>query len=504
MAIFPGAISTDTDLLVGANFKTALLTDNPLSAGAVTVNVNSTSGFPTVGALLIDSELIKYTGLTGTSFTGCTRGFDSTAGVSHVQNSQVRLVIIAFHHNGIKDEVKAIEQFISDLIGRTNTQVLTPDGTGALPSHSFASDPDSGLYRISSNRIALGVGGGAMIDISSVTGNIILSGTVLVPDGAATTPPITFSNDTNTGIYRNAADSMRLVAGGTVVATAFFSGTTAQLIVGSGSLTEPSLCIAGNASQGFYRDPGLDITASSVPLSVPNGTVSAPTYTFTGDENTGIYRVGSDSMGLAVGGTAAIILDGNALVEIQNGSVSTPALTFISDTNSGLYRIGADNIALGTNGIRAIEITSAQAVNIKGTATNNNAAAGDVGEYVESVQGTNQASPGNNQWFDITSISLTAGDWDVCMIAGCNSTNYTVVTDIEFGLGTVSGNTSPGNQMADWVSMSFASGHAGKINQTFCKRFSLSATTTVYAKALFTFSAGTQNGICKVFARRAR
>lgn len=45
-----------------------------LNDTATTINVASTTGFPSVGALLINSELITYSGKTSTSFTGCVRG----------------------------------------------------------------------------------------------------------------------------------------------------------------------------------------------------------------------------------------------------------------------------------------------------------------------------------------------------------------------------------------------------------------------------------------------
>lgn len=59
------------------------LTSN-LTASATTVSVASTSGFgsPT-GSILIESEVISYTGVTATSFTGCTRGASGTTAAAH-------------------------------------------------------------------------------------------------------------------------------------------------------------------------------------------------------------------------------------------------------------------------------------------------------------------------------------------------------------------------------------------------------------------------------------
>lgn len=56
-----------------------------LNASSTTINVVSTTGFPAAGSILIDSELITYSGVTATSFTGCTRGTSETTAAVHAQ-----------------------------------------------------------------------------------------------------------------------------------------------------------------------------------------------------------------------------------------------------------------------------------------------------------------------------------------------------------------------------------------------------------------------------------
>ena len=60
-----------------------------LTAIATTLNVTSTDGFETTGAVEIDQERITYTGKTGTTFTGCTRATSSTVAAAHTSNAQV-------------------------------------------------------------------------------------------------------------------------------------------------------------------------------------------------------------------------------------------------------------------------------------------------------------------------------------------------------------------------------------------------------------------------------
>ena len=64
-----------------------------INNSVTTITVDSTTGFSTpTGTLLIDSETITYTGTTGTTFTGCTRGVSGTgsgAAAAHADNAAV-------------------------------------------------------------------------------------------------------------------------------------------------------------------------------------------------------------------------------------------------------------------------------------------------------------------------------------------------------------------------------------------------------------------------------
>ena len=60
-----------------------------INASVTTITVDATTGFDTAGLLLIDQELITYTGKTATDFTGCTRGTNGTTAASHNDNTTV-------------------------------------------------------------------------------------------------------------------------------------------------------------------------------------------------------------------------------------------------------------------------------------------------------------------------------------------------------------------------------------------------------------------------------
>lgn len=54
-----------------------------LNSSSTTINVANTTGFTATGTILIDGELITYSGKTLTTFTGCTRGTNQTPAMNH-------------------------------------------------------------------------------------------------------------------------------------------------------------------------------------------------------------------------------------------------------------------------------------------------------------------------------------------------------------------------------------------------------------------------------------
>ena len=71
------------------NTSSSTILDGAIDASVTTVTVDSTVGFEDIGTITIDTENISYTAKTATTFTGCTRGADSTSAASHLDNSTV-------------------------------------------------------------------------------------------------------------------------------------------------------------------------------------------------------------------------------------------------------------------------------------------------------------------------------------------------------------------------------------------------------------------------------
>jgi hypothetical protein len=71
----------------------ATLTSN-VGLSDMTINVISTSGFPTFGLIVIQLEHISYSGITSTSFLGCVRGVDDTLVATHLSSDPVLSYVV--------------------------------------------------------------------------------------------------------------------------------------------------------------------------------------------------------------------------------------------------------------------------------------------------------------------------------------------------------------------------------------------------------------------------
>lgn len=146
-ASWPTTVATDATLYVAVNELQNNLS-GAINSAVTTIGLNSTTGFPTVGLVLIDNEVIKYTNVSGNNLTGCTRGFDGTTAASHSSAAVVSFAFCAQHHNGLKDEVIAIETSLNFTASRalsTDTNGRAAVATTTLAELNFVSGVTSAI-----------------------------------------------------------------------------------------------------------------------------------------------------------------------------------------------------------------------------------------------------------------------------------------------------------------------------------------------------------------------
>jgi hypothetical protein len=124
--------------------------------------------------------------------------------------------------------------------------------------------------------------------------------------------------------------------------------------------------------------------------------------------------------------------------------------------------------------------------------------AGFIGEQIRSYQSSPQ-SISNNTNLNITSISLTAGIWDVTGLISFNGT----ITGVAFSASISTTSATLGSEGDNYVSTPTPPTASVGITLTVPNyRLTLSATTTVYLVARGAYSVGSLTGIGRISGTR--
>jgi len=323
-------------------------------------------------------------------------------------------------------------------------------GRPILPTHTPASSTATGTtgeIAWDSNFIYVATGTNTWrkvgISVDGVPGSF---GTF--PAGTAAAPSIAFTDDTNTGLFNSGTDQISITTNGT---------------------------------ERLRVDNAGQIEAVSL------GTAGSPTFSFTTDPNTGIYSPGADQVGISTGGTVRLTTSTSAFTGTlpwrgQDGSVSAPLLSFSGDTNTGIYRVGSDQIAITTGGVQSTLIGANQLHTLNasaqsGTALSTTAPAklySSTGTYTDTAtaaSGTVAHGPivaFDNPAIAATNTTVTYTNASTVYIDGAptNGTNVTITN--AFALFVAAGNSRfGGNVLSSSATggIGYATGAGGAVTQ---------------------------------------
>ena len=302
--------------------------------------------------------------------------------------------------------------------------------------------------------------------------------------------PVTVPNG-GTGLTTFSA--YQILAGGTTATGALQQigiGSLGQLLQsqGAGALaayttaTYPSTVTANNI---LYAS-GLNVVGQLTPGT---GVITALGQNVTGSG--GIVLTTSPVITTPWITTAINDSNGNAIINL-NGNPGTIVNSWgISNATTGnnpaLIASGTDS-----NVAAVIQGKGTSGAWIQGRSTNSNAATGYVGEYVSSSIAVGSkislttATPAN-----VTSISLTAGDWDISWCLLFETAATTSVTVIRGGLNTATATVGASTENASQFLQQWSAFVPGvtTLQQNGARsRQSLSGTTTIYLNAQSTFT----------------
>lgn len=401
-------------------------------------------------------------------------------------------------------------------------------------------------YKTSASTLTDGTSSGtvAAAYTNKFGGNTIAAGSATTYTnyiGSYFTDPVAGTNATFTNKYALGTDSLK--AGTSNALTISTTGvlTAVAPILGAATATSYALTNGGIITDGGTG--AITLTASGTNQNItltPSGTgkVTTPAAIVSsgkgfsiGDIFTATFQAtGSNDIYLDTATSARNIIFSCSSTSSNSTSIATSSggaggLRFnnqatLAWTSSATDPTSTKDIAFGRNAAGVVEVNSSTAgtyrdikvrsvlagdatKTIQATATNDSAAAGFVGEYSSSLiasgsaVGLTTATAAN-----VTSISLTAGDWDVEGNVNFTETVATA-TARSASIGTTSATlATDGSEVTCGVQSTLVS----EVNSITVprKRISISGTTTVYLVASANFSAGTVSSYGGITARRIR
>ncbi|NCN95301.1 MAG: hypothetical protein GW917_01110, partial [Bdellovibrionales bacterium] len=208
----------------------------------------------------------------------------------------------------------------------------------------------------------------------------------------ASTAPLKFTSGTNLTTPENGAmeydgSNFFLTTGGSRYSIPLAGGSTTFTTLGTGAGSEaaPSLSFSGDPNTGFYNTSSNDMisvatggakifdftsngltspTTGGGLIKTENGDASTPTFSFSGDPDTGWFRPAANTMAASTGGTERVRIDSSGNVGIgaivpgyplhlskstTTGDVTTARQLAIGYDNNSTYNLTAGYYQTGTS-----------------------------------------------------------------------------------------------------------------------------------------------------------
>ncbi len=249
---------------------------------------------------------------------------------------------------------------------------------------------------------------GANITITETASTITIigdEGQISLQDGTAAAPALFFTNDTDTGIYRPAANQLGISTSG-----------VQRMFVDEDGITTTG---AGGTFDGSVH--------------AANGNANNPSFSFTSDQDTGFFHAGTNELGIALGGTQYATLTSTTF------SI-TPVVTMASSLRvNGTTDSGSkDTGAIVTEGGLGVEKSGTFGGNLTVSGTGNNIFNNSGGNVLigTAIDGGQKLQVNGTGYFGgNVGIGTSAGSWQLQIQQAVTNSAVRIASPAALGLG---------------------------------------------------------------------
>ena len=175
--------------------------------------------------------------------------------------------------------------------------------------------------------------------LSSVTADLV--GNADTATLASTATALATARNINGVAFDGTGDITVAAAAGTLTGATLASGVTASSLTSVGTLT--GLTVSGACDVDEVR--------------ADNGSSTDPSFTFTSDQDTGVYLQSGGAMAFATAGSKRFLIYSGGLRMNVNGSAGTPGIHWEGDTDTGIYVGTANQLSLTSGGTTSLTTT---------------------------------------------------------------------------------------------------------------------------------------------------
>lgn len=463
------------------------------SVASVTGTLNritSTGGINPV--IDISASYVGQSSITtlGTIATGVWQGtlIGSTYGGTGVNNGSSTLTMAASH---------TLSGAFASTFTFTGITGVTFPTSGTLATTSQLASP-AALTRVDDTNVTLTLGGtpaSALLQATSLT--LGWTGQLSIARGGTAVSSVTIAPtasawagwDANSNLSANsflAGFATTATAAGTTVLTVAsaqnqeFTGVTTQTV------TLPVVSTLATGREFFIINNSTG--ALTVNSSGGNLVLSMAANT------TGIFKSVLNTGTTAASWNASYIFDNGAGVS----SITGTANQVIASASTGAVTLSLPQSIATSSDVTFNSMTwNDYTKGILGTTANNDAAAGYVGEVISST--VSAAAITSGVVTNITTLSLTAGDWDIMAACCTNPAAGTTTSLFKIGINTTSATFPAVYCQNNGAAASFSVGYSAPTT-----RVRVNTNTTVYLVLQITYAVSTLTTEATIYARRRR